>query len=83
MQWIRARDPEDYAELLGATFPNLPLSILIAAARTYIAHGMWTTPRIDPAAYLRWQQGIVAGHLAAAPIPYEQLIDPMPTNRWQ
>lgn len=83
MAWIRARDPEDYAAYLGETFPNLPLGILLTAARTYIAHGMWTTPRIDRQAYDRWQQGITAGHLTAAPIPYERLIDPLPTRQWQ
>lgn len=83
MAWIRARDPDDYAAFLGETFPNLPLEILLTAARTYIAHGMWTTPRIDRQAYDRWQQGITAGHLTAAPIPYERLIDPLPTRQWQ
>ncbi|MER2535130.1 MAG: ABC transporter substrate-binding protein [Rhizobiaceae bacterium] len=82
MKWIKASDPEDYADFLAATFPALPIDILLAAARTYIDHGMWTTPRIDPDAYLRWQGGIVAGHLANAPIAYERLIDPVPTSRW-
>jgi len=82
MQWIRANDPEHDADFLAATFPALPLDILLSAARTYIAHGMWTTPRIDPDAYMRWQGGIAAGHLTAAPIPYETLIDTVPTSRW-
>lgn len=83
MRWIDDRDPEDYADFLGATFPGLPLPILIAAARTYVANGMWTTPHIDPAAYQRWQRGIADGHLITAPIPYDRLIDPVPTRRWQ
>ena len=83
MQWIRTNDPEEYADFLSATFPNLPRNILIRAARTYIEHGMWTTPRIDAQAYSRWQQGIAAGHLIDAPIPYERLIDPVPTEQWQ
>jgi NitT/TauT family transport system substrate-binding protein len=83
MEWIRANDPEDYATFLGATFPNLPLKIALLATRIYIAHGMWTTPRIDRQSYSRWQGGIAGGHLIAAPIPYEQLIDPTPTGQWQ
>jgi NitT/TauT family transport system substrate-binding protein len=82
MEWIRANDPEDYASFLGETFPNLPVEILVSAARTYVAHGMWTTPRIDPKGYARWQDGIAAGHLTAAPLPYERLIDPLPTRQW-
>ncbi|WEX09132.1 ABC transporter substrate-binding protein [Chelativorans sp. AA-79] len=83
MQWVRGRDPEDYADFLAATFPGLPIEISIAAVRTYVAHGMWTTPRIDPEAYTRWQRGIADGHLVTAPIPYDRLIDPVPTSGWQ
>ncbi|PDT16663.1 nitrate ABC transporter substrate-binding protein [Rhizobium sp. J15] len=83
MEWILARNPETYADFLAETFPSLPLNIVLSAARTYIAHGMWTTPRIDADGYRRWQQGITAGHLTTAPIPYEQLIDSVPTRQWQ
>lgn len=83
MDWILARDPEDYADLLAETFPKLPVEILVKAARTYVAQGMWTTPRIDPEAYLRWQKGIAAGHLIAEAIAYDRLIDPVPTRQWQ
>jgi NitT/TauT family transport system substrate-binding protein len=83
MQWIRENDPENYADFLSATFPNLPQNILIRAARIYIAHGMWTTPRIDLEAYLRWQEGIAAGHLIPASIPYDRLVDAVPTRQWQ
>lgn len=82
MDWIGARDPESYADFLEQTFPNLPLGILLSAARTYRANGMWTTPRIDPAGYERWQRGIVAGHLASAPIAYDTLIDGAVTADW-
>jgi NitT/TauT family transport system substrate-binding protein len=83
MEWIRENDLEDHADFLRETFPNLPLSILLPAARAYIAHGMWTTPRIDGEGYARWQKGIADGHLIAAPIPYETLIDPVPTSQWK
>jgi NitT/TauT family transport system substrate-binding protein len=83
MEWILARDPEAYADFLIETFPSQPLNILLSVARTYVAHGMWTTPRIDADGYRRWQEGIMAGHLTAAAIPYEQLIDPVPTRQWQ
>lgn len=83
MEWIRANDPENYAGFFGETFPGLPLEIALRATRAYIDHDMWTTPRIDPQAYSRWQHGVAAGHLTAAPIPYEQLIDPAPTRQWQ
>jgi len=83
MEWIRGNDPEDYADFLSETFPNLPLSVLLPATQTYIAHGMWTTPRIDDEGYARWQKGIAAGHLIPAPIAYETLIDPVPTAQWK
>lgn len=83
MEWIKTNEPEDYGDFLGETFPNLPLGILLSAARTYIAHGMWTTPRIDGDAYARWQKGIADGHLTAGPIAYETLIDPLPTRQWE
>ena len=82
MKWIRAKDPETYADFLAETFPSLPMSIVLSVTRTYIAHGMWSTPRIDPDGYRRWQEGVTAGHLTLAPIPYEQLIDPLPTQQW-
>jgi NitT/TauT family transport system substrate-binding protein len=82
MEWIHANDPEDYVPFLGETFPNLPVEILVSATRTYIAHGMWTTPRIDSQGYARWQDGIAAGHLTTGPIPYERLIDAIPTLQW-
>ena len=83
MEWIKGNEPENYADFLGETFPNFPLSVLLSATRTYIAHGMWTTPRIDDEGYARWQKGIAAGHLISAPIPYETLIDPVPTSQWK
>lgn len=82
MQWINANDPQDHAPFLAKTFPNLPVDILVSAARAYIRHGMWTTPKIDPQSYARWQQGIAGGHLTARPIPYERLIDAIPTRQW-
>jgi NitT/TauT family transport system substrate-binding protein len=82
MEWIKANDPEDYSDFLREIFPNLPPDISVPVTRTYAAHGMWTTPKIDDRAYSRWQEGIAAGHLIAAPIPYEELIDPVPTRQW-
>lgn len=82
MEWIKANDPDDYADFLAKTFPSLPVRILVSVARTYRAHGMWTTPRIDPEAYSRWQEGIGDGHLTAGPIPYDRLIDAFPTRQW-
>lgn len=83
MDWIKANEPGDYADFLAKTFPNLPLSVLLSAARTYVTHGMWTTPRIDGEAYARWQKGIAHGNLTAAPIAYDALIDPVPTSQWK
>lgn len=83
MDWIKACDPEDYADFLSETFPQLPVDVLLKATRTYVAHGMWTTPRIDLDAHLRWQKGIAAGHLIPQAIPYDRLTDPAPTRQWQ
>ncbi len=80
MGWICANDPDDYAAFLEKTFPNQSVDLLLSVTRTYIANGMWTTPHIDEAAYARWQKGISDGHLTSSPIPYDQLVDPVPTQ---
>lgn len=82
MDWIRATDPANYADVLGRIFPALPQPLLVEITRTYVAQGMWTTPRIDPDAFARWQGGIADGHLVAAPLAYETLIDPVSTRAW-
>jgi len=80
MTWIRDTDPDDYADFLAATFPNLPLDILLRVTRDYVSCGMWTSPRINPDGYARWQSGIAQGHLVQAPIAYDELNDPRPTE---
>lgn len=83
MRWIRANDAGDYAGFLGRTFPNLPVDVLVGVTREYVACGTWTTPRINPEGYARWQTGIADGHLVPAPIAYDDLIDPRPTEGLQ
>lgn len=82
MAWIREHEAADYADFLAKTFPRLPADLLVRITDEYRACGMWTTPRIDPDAYDRWQGAIATGHLTAAPIPYAALIDPRPTAQW-
>jgi len=79
MDWILANDADGYREFLAKTFPKFNPDFLVRLANIYRANGMWTTPRIDPDAYARWQTGIHDGHLTTAPIAYEALIDTRPT----
>jgi NitT/TauT family transport system substrate-binding protein len=79
MDWIMAHDASEYGDLLGSLFPAVPVPLLIALANEYRSWGMWTTPTIDRDAYDRWQGGIARAGLTAAPIPYADLIDPLPT----
>lgn len=79
MDWILANDAENYRDFLARTFPKFAPDLLIRLANVYRVNGMWTTPRIDPGAYARWQRGISDGHLTSAPIPYGDLIDSRPT----
>ncbi|SMO97707.1 ABC transporter substrate-binding protein [Paracoccus laeviglucosivorans] len=75
MSWIRKNDSGDYADFLARTFPRLPVEVLVRVTREYVGCNMWTSPRINPEGYARWQQGLADGHLIAAPIPYDTLID--------
>jgi NitT/TauT family transport system substrate-binding protein len=75
MDWIVARDAAEYGDFLAKTFPRFERDLLVRLANVYRENGMWTTPLIDRQAYARWQGGIAAGHLTAAPIPYDALID--------
>ncbi|MFB9948188.1 ABC transporter substrate-binding protein [Rhizobium puerariae] len=79
MEWILACDAESYRDFLARTFPRFSPGLLVRLANIYRANGMWTTPRIDPDAYGRWQRGICDGYLTTAPIPYGELIDTRPT----
>lgn len=80
MQFVLAHDARDYAGFLAQTFPRLPEALLVRLTNEYRGCGMWTTPRVDRAAYDRWQGGIAAGHLIAAPISYDDLIDTRPAS---
>ena len=80
MTWIQEHEAENYREFLAKTFPRFDPSLLVGLTDTYRAHGMWTTPRIDPAAYERWRKGIADGHLTDSPIGYRDLIDTRPTD---
>lgn len=79
MDWILANEAESYRDFLAKTFPKFAPELLVKLTNIYRANGMWTTPRIDPDAYARWQGGISDGHLTTAPIPYGALIDERPT----
>jgi NitT/TauT family transport system substrate-binding protein len=79
MDWVLATDPEEYREFLATTFPAVPVDVTIRLTNEFRANGMWTTPRIDPAAYDRWQRGIADAFLTAGPIAYDDLIDRAPT----
>jgi len=82
MDWVLAHDAAEFAGFLTKTFPRLASDLLVRLTNDYRACGMWTTPRIDPAAYARWQGGIADGHLIERPIPYETLVDARPTARF-
>lgn len=79
MDWILAREAAEYRDFLAKTFPRFDPDLLVGLTDTYRANGMWTTPRVDPTAYDRWQRGIADGHLVERPIPYAELIDVRPT----
>ncbi len=79
MDWLVARPAAEYQDFLARTFPRFDPALLVPLIDIYRAQGMWTTPRIDPAAHQRWQRGIAAGHLVSSPIAYEALIDQRPT----
>jgi len=80
MNHIMGRSGEDLRPLLVRTFPSLDPGLAVAVVDLYRRVGMWTSPRIDPAAHDRWQAGICGGHLTDAPIPYGDLIDSAPTE---
>jgi NitT/TauT family transport system substrate-binding protein len=80
MTWIQEREAENYREFLAKTFPRFDPDLLVGLTDTYRAHGMWTTPRIDPAAYERWREGIADGYLTDRAIGYRELIDTRPTD---
>lgn len=80
MDWVLAHEAGEYRDFLAKTFPRFDADLLVRLTDTYRANGMWTTPRVDEAAYDRWQRGIADGHLTDAPIPYATLIDPRPTQ---
>ena len=80
MNWILEREANEYRDFLAATFPRFDAALLVEIVDTYRASGMWTTPRIDQAAYDRWQRGIADGHLTNGAIAYDELIDPRPTE---
>ena len=78
MDWVLARPAAGYRDFLAQTFPKVDPAHLVPLVDSYRAHGMWTTPRIDVAAFDRWQRGIAAGRLVAAPVAYHALIDTRP-----
>ncbi|MBO9197526.1 ABC transporter substrate-binding protein [Rhizobium sp. 16-449-1b] len=83
MAWIVENDAGGYRDFLATTFPKFDPDVLVDLANTYRSIGMWTSPKIDEAAYARWQRGIADGHLIEAPIGYSDLIDRRPTNQFQ
>ncbi|MBZ4021560.1 nitrate ABC transporter substrate-binding protein [Rhodobacter sp. TJ_12] len=80
MEWVNAHPADSMRDFLTRTFPALDIEIAVKVVDLYRAQGMYTVPRINPAGYARWQQGIADAHLTAAPIPYEELNDPAPTR---
>jgi NitT/TauT family transport system substrate-binding protein len=80
MQWVLDHRASDYRDFLAKTFPRFDPDLLVRVVDTYRTHNMWTTPRIDEAAYARWQKGIADGHLTDNPIPYGDLVDVRPTG---
>jgi NitT/TauT family transport system substrate-binding protein len=80
MDWIMANEAEVFGDLLGRLFPAIPVPLMVTLADEYRAWGMWTTPTIDRDAYDRWQGGIARAGLTARPIPYEELVDTVPTT---
>ncbi|MHB0707215.1 ABC transporter substrate-binding protein [Roseomonas mucosa] len=78
MDWVLGHEAASFSDFLGRIFPRFGVEELVRLVDLYRRVGMWTTPRIDQASYDRWQCGIAAGHLTAAPIPYGTLIDSRP-----
>lgn len=78
MNRVRPRPAAGFGDFLARTFPNIDPARLLPRVDPYRTHGMWTTPRMDADAFDRWQGGIAAGHLVAAPVAYHDLIDIRP-----
>lgn len=83
MDHLATASEAELTPFLRRTFPKMDPGILSRVLAIYRAQGMWTTPRIDPAAYARWQIGIADAHLTDAPIPYDTLIDSRPVSALQ
>ncbi|EJJ31450.1 ABC transporter substrate-binding protein [Rhizobium sp. CF142] len=82
MTWIIDNDATGFRGFLAETFPKFDADLLVQLANTYRSIGMWTSPKIDEAAYARWQRGIADGHLTEEPIAYSELIDRRPTSQF-
>lgn len=82
MTWIVNNEAAGYRDFLAETFPKFNPDLLVRLADTYRSIGMWTSPKIDEAAYARWQRGIADGHLTEKPIDYSDLIDCRPTSQF-
>jgi NitT/TauT family transport system substrate-binding protein len=75
MAYVLATPASAYRDHLAEIFPRVDAGLVVRIVDEYRKAGMWTTPRIDEAAYDRWQKGIFDGHLIDAPIPYGDLVD--------
>ena len=82
MAWIASNEAAGYRGFLAETFPKFDPDLLVQLTDRYRSIGMWTSPKIDEAAYARWQRGIADGHLIEKPIDYADLIDRRPTSQF-
>jgi NitT/TauT family transport system substrate-binding protein len=80
MEWLLAHDAETFRDELAELFPAVPVDVAVDLANVFRRDGMWTSPVISRHGYDRWQQGISDGHLTAAVLPYEALVDSAPAD---
>lgn len=83
IEWVLAHDAESFSDELAELFPNAPLDVVVGLTNTFRKEGMWKSTVVPPAAFDRWQRGLVVTHLVKEPLAYDLMVNDGPASAAQ
>ncbi|MBV9131405.1 MAG: ABC transporter substrate-binding protein [Chloroflexi bacterium] len=83
MAWLADHPARDLEDLLHRRWPDVELDIAVEVVDGFRRSGVWTGVLVQPTAYMRWQNMLIAGGVIAAPVSYSALVDTRPAEAAQ
>jgi NitT/TauT family transport system substrate-binding protein len=80
MLWLAEHPARDLEDMLRRRWLDVELEVAVEVVDGFRRGGVWSGVRVEPTAYVRWHDMLVAGGLITERVSYSALIDSRPAD---